>query len=47
MAYTGLGRTTLWKASSSGKIVTASVGRAKRLRRASLDEFMSSQTDES
>jgi excisionase family DNA binding protein len=36
----GLGRTTLWKLLSSGEIKAARVGRAVRISRRSLEEFM-------
>jgi excisionase family DNA binding protein len=36
----GLGRTTLWKLVGSGEIKAARVGRAVRISRRSLEEFM-------
>jgi excisionase family DNA binding protein len=36
----GLGRTTLWKLLSSGEIRAARVGRAVRLNRRSLEEYL-------
>jgi excisionase family DNA binding protein len=36
----GLGRTTLWKLVSAGEINAARVGRAVRIDRQSLEEFM-------
>jgi excisionase family DNA binding protein len=36
----GLGRTTLWKLVSSGDIKAARVGRAVRLSRSSVEEYM-------
>jgi excisionase family DNA binding protein len=36
----GLGRTTLWTLVSSGEIKAARVGRAVRINRESLEEFM-------
>ena len=36
----GLGRTTLWKLLSSGEIKAAKVGKAVRINRQSLEEFM-------
>jgi excisionase family DNA binding protein len=39
----GLGRTTLWKLLGSGEIKAARVGRAVRISRRSLDEFMEQQ----
>ena len=38
--YAGLGRTTLWSLVSSGKVKAARVGRALRISRRSLEEFM-------
>lgn len=38
--YAGLGRTTLWGLVSSGEIQAARVGRAVRISRRSLDEYM-------
>jgi excisionase family DNA binding protein len=37
---TSLGRTTLWRICSSGDVKTARVGRAVRINRRSLEEFM-------
>jgi excisionase family DNA binding protein len=36
----GLGRTTLWRLVSAGEIKAARVGRAVRLNRRSLDEYL-------
>ena len=44
--YAGLGRTTLWQLVSSGELKAARVGRAVRLSRRSLDEFMEHSTTE-
>jgi excisionase family DNA binding protein len=38
--YSGLGRTKLWELLSSGSIKGAKVGRAVRISRRSLDEYM-------
>ena len=38
--YTTLGRTTLWQLISRGEIEAAKVGRAVRISRRSLDEYM-------
>jgi excisionase family DNA binding protein len=38
--YTGLGRTKLWELLSDGSIDGAKVGRAVRISRRSLDEYM-------
>lgn len=38
--YSGLGRTKLWELLSSGSIEGAKVGRAVRISRRSLDEYM-------
>jgi excisionase family DNA binding protein len=40
----GLGRTTLWKLVSSSQIKAARVGRAVRINRQSLEEYMESQS---
>jgi excisionase family DNA binding protein len=37
---TSLGRTTLWSLVSSGEIEAAKIGRAVRISRTSLDEYM-------
>jgi excisionase family DNA binding protein len=39
-AFSGLGRTTLWKLASTGQVRAAKVGRAVRFSRSSLQEFM-------
>jgi excisionase family DNA binding protein len=39
-ALSGLSRTTLWKLLSAGEIKAARVGRAVRISRRSLDEFL-------
>ena len=38
--YTGLGRTKLWELLSDGSVEGAKVGRAVRINRCSLDEYM-------
>jgi excisionase family DNA binding protein len=38
--YSGLGRTKLWQLISSGEVEAAKVGRAVRISRASLEEYM-------
>lgn len=43
---TGLGRTTLWTLVSSGEIKAARVGRAVRISRRSLEEYMESRTED-
>jgi len=43
---TGLGRTTLWSLVSSGEIRAARVGRAVRINRRSLDEYMESRIED-
>jgi excisionase family DNA binding protein len=43
---TSLGRTTLWRLVSSGEIEAARVGRAVRLSRASLTEYMKRSVEE-
>ena len=43
---TGLGRTTLWTLVSQGEIKAARVGRAVRISRRSLEEYMESQTED-
>jgi excisionase family DNA binding protein len=42
----GLGRTTLWTLVSSGEIKAARVGRAVRISRRSLEEYMECQAEE-
>jgi excisionase family DNA binding protein len=37
---TSLGRTTLWRMVKSGKVKSTSIGRAVRINRESLEEFM-------
>ena len=39
-AYSSLSRTTLWQLISAGEVEAAKVGRAVRIRRRSLEEFM-------
>jgi excisionase family DNA binding protein len=39
-AFSGLGRTTLWKLASTGQVRAAKVGKAVRFSRSSLQEFM-------
>ena len=43
---TSLGRTTLWTLISSGEIKAARVGRAVRISRRSLEEYMESRTED-
>ncbi len=43
---TSLGRTTLWTLVSSGEIKAARVGRAVRISRRSLEEYMESRTED-
>ncbi len=38
--YSGLGRSTLWKLVKDGRVRAARVGKAVRISRASLDEYM-------
>jgi excisionase family DNA binding protein len=38
--FSGLSRTTLWKLVNSGEIKAARVGRAVRINRRSLDEYL-------
>jgi excisionase family DNA binding protein len=38
--FSGLSRTTLWKLISAGEIKAARVGRAVRINRCSLDEYL-------
>jgi excisionase family DNA binding protein len=38
--YAGLGRTKLWELVSTGEVEAAKVGRAVRISRRSLDEYM-------
>ena len=42
----GLGRTTLWQLVSVGEIKAAHVGRAVRINRHSLEEYLERQTKE-
>jgi len=42
----GLGRTKLWMLVSSGEIRAARVGRAVRINRRSLEEYMESRTED-
>ena len=37
---TSLGRTTLWRICSSGEVKTARIGRAVRINRQSLEDYM-------
>ncbi len=39
-AFTGLGRTKLWELICSGEVEAAKVGRAVRINRHGLDEYM-------
>jgi excisionase family DNA binding protein len=41
--YSGLGRSTLWKLVKDGRIEAAKVGKAVRINRRSLDEYMEGQ----
>jgi excisionase family DNA binding protein len=38
--YAGLGRTKLWELVSAGEVEAAKIGRAVRINRRSLDEYM-------
>jgi excisionase family DNA binding protein len=38
--YSGLGRTKLWELISNGEVEAAKVGKAVRINRTSLDEYM-------
>jgi excisionase family DNA binding protein len=42
--YSGLGRSTLWKLVRDGRVSAAKVGKAVRIRRRSLDEYMEART---
>jgi excisionase family DNA binding protein len=42
--WSGLSRTTLWSLVSAGEIKAARVGRAVRLNRRSLEDYMESRT---
>ncbi len=44
--YAGLGRTKLWELVSAGDVKAARVGRAVRISRRSLDEFMQRMVSE-
>ncbi len=41
----GLGHTTLWRLVKSGEVKSARVGRAVRLERGSLEDYMERQTE--
>ena len=41
--YSGLGRSTLWKLACSGDVRAAKVGKAVRISRRSIDEYMVGQ----
>ena len=41
--YAGLGRSTLWKLVKNGQVDAAKVGKAVRINRHSLDEYMERQ----
>jgi excisionase family DNA binding protein len=41
--YSGLGRSTLWKLVKDGRIGAAKVGKAVRINRRSLDQYMEEQ----
>ena len=43
---TSLGRTTLWRICSSGEVKAVRIGRAVRISRHSLEEYMESQTED-
>ena len=45
--FSGLSRTTLWKLLSAGKIKAAHVGRAVRINRCSLDEYLERASENS
>jgi excisionase family DNA binding protein len=40
----GLGRTTIWSLANSGRVKAARVGRAVRINRKSLEDYMERQT---
>ncbi len=42
---TSLGRTTIWKMVKSGAVKSASIGRAVRINRESLEAYMERQSD--
>ena len=42
--YSGLGRSTLWKLVRAGDVRAAKVGKAVRISRRSLDEYMEEQS---
>jgi excisionase family DNA binding protein len=42
--YAGLGRSTLWKLVTSGEVQAAKVGKAVRISRRSIDEYMEQQS---
>ncbi len=44
---TSLGRTTLWRICSSGELKTARIGRAVRINRQSLEDYMERTAAES
>ena len=44
---TSLGRTTLWRICSSGEVKTARIGRAVRINRESLEDYMERTAAES
>jgi excisionase family DNA binding protein len=44
---TSLGRTTLWRICSSGEVKTARIGRAVRINRQSLEDYMERTAAES
>ena len=44
---TSLGRTTLWRICSSGEVKTARIGRAVRINRKSLEDYMERTAAES
>jgi excisionase family DNA binding protein len=46
-ALSGLSRTTLWKLLSAGEIKAARVGRAVRINRRSLDEYLGRASESS
>lgn len=45
--YAGLSRTTLWRLVKSGRIRVARIGKAVRIQRSSLEEFLRRSADES
>lgn len=42
--YAGIGRTKLWELVSSGELQASKIGRSVRISKASLDEYLESQS---